>query len=97
MLELVEKLAKAFNYVRADLYNLNGKIYFGELTHYPVSGMIKFEPQSFDFELGKYWHIKLKYWENKLKIRILVLLNLSTCIHYPSDKICANRPVWGAG
>lgn len=65
MLELVEKLAKAFNYVRVDLYNLNGKIYFGELTHYPVSGMIKFEPQSFDFELGKYWQIKPKYWENK--------------------------------
>jgi len=65
MLALAEKLSKPFDYVRVDLYNLNGKIYFGELTHYPVSGTIKFEPQSFDFELGKYWQIKPKYWESK--------------------------------
>ena len=60
MLELAEELSKPFNFVRVDLYNINGKIYFGELTHYPVSGTGKFEPQSFDFELGKYWKIKPK-------------------------------------
>jgi hypothetical protein len=65
MLELAEKLSEAFDFVRVDFYNLNGKIYIGELTHYPASGMGKFEPQSFDFELGKYWKIKTKYWENK--------------------------------
>jgi len=57
MLELAEKLSKPFDYVRVDLYNLNGKIYFGELTHYFASGMGKFEPSSFSFELGKYWKI----------------------------------------
>ena len=67
MLELAEKLAEAFDYVRLDLYNLNGKIYFGELTHYPGSGTGKFEPQSFDFTLGKYWKIEPEYWENKCK------------------------------
>jgi hypothetical protein len=65
MLELAEKLAEDFDYIRVDFYNLNGKIYIGELTHYPASGRGKFEPQSFDFELGKYWKIKPKYWENK--------------------------------
>jgi len=65
MLELAEKIAEAFDFVRVDFYNLNGKIYIGELTHYPASGTGKFEPQSFDFELGKYWKIKPKYWENK--------------------------------
>jgi hypothetical protein len=65
MLELAEKIAEAFDFVRVDFYNLNGKIYIGELTHYPASGRGKFEPQSFDFELGKYWKIKPKYWENK--------------------------------
>jgi len=55
MLELAEKLAEAFDFIRVDFYNLNGKIYFGELTHYPASGTMKFEPSSFDFELGKYW------------------------------------------
>lgn len=65
MLELAEKIAEAFDFVRVDFYNLNEKIYIGELTHYPASGRGKFEPQSFDFKLGKYWKIKPKYWENK--------------------------------
>ena len=63
MLKLVEKLSKPFDHVRVDLYNLNGKIYFGELTHYPLSGMGK--PNSVNFELGRHWKIKSKYWENK--------------------------------
>lgn len=65
MLELAEKLAEAFDYIRVDFYNLNEKIYFGELTHYPISGTGKFEPQSFDFTLGKYWKIESEYWKNK--------------------------------
>ena len=65
MLELVEKLSKPFDHVRVDLYNLNGKIYFGELTHYPGSGICKYEPISFDFELGKHWKIEAEYWKNK--------------------------------
>jgi len=68
MLELAEELSKPFDFVRIDLYNINGKIYFGELTHYPASGTGKYEPQSFDFELGKNWKIKPKYWKNKSKI-----------------------------
>ena len=65
MLELAEKLSKHFDFVRVDLYDLNGKIYFGELTHYPGSGMGKNEPQSFAFELGKHWKIEPEYWKNK--------------------------------
>ena len=65
MLKLAEKLSKPFDYVRVDFYNINGKIYFGELTHYPGSGMGKFEPSSFAFELGKYWKIDPDYWKNR--------------------------------
>jgi hypothetical protein len=64
MLKLAEKFAKTFDYVRVDLYNLDGKIYFGELTHYPASGTGKFEPISFDFELGQHWKVKPEYWKN---------------------------------
>ena len=63
MLELAEKFAENFDYVRVDLYNINGKIYFGELTHYPASGIAIFEPISFDFELGQHWKIKTEYWK----------------------------------
>ena len=65
MLELAEKLSKPFDHVRVDLYNLNGKIYFGELTHYSTSGMMKFEPSPFTFELGKNWKVEPQYWINK--------------------------------
>ena len=68
MLKLAEKLAKAFDFVRVDFYNLKGKIYIGELTHYPGSGMGKFEPQSFAFEFGKHWKIEPKYWEKNKKL-----------------------------
>ena len=55
MLAIAEKIAEHFVYIRVDLYNIDGKIYFGELTHYPNSGRSRIEPNSFDFELGKYW------------------------------------------
>ena len=53
MLEIAEKLSDNFPFVRVDLYNISGKIYFGELTFYPWSGYVQFKPDSFDFELGK--------------------------------------------
>ncbi len=53
MLKIASILSKDFPFVRVDLYNINGKIYFGELTFYPWSGYVSFTPDSFDFELGK--------------------------------------------
>ncbi len=41
MFELSSILSKGFPYVRVDLYNCHGKIYFGELTFYPCSGFDK--------------------------------------------------------
>ena len=50
MIEIAEKLSKDFYLVRVDLYNINKKIYFGELTFTPVSGFEKFEKEEFDLE-----------------------------------------------
>lgn len=55
MLEIAEKLSEGFDYIRIDLYSIGERVYLGEMTHYPGSGMEVFTPQSFDFELGKYW------------------------------------------
>lgn len=52
MMEVASKLSSDFPFVRVDLYNLDGKIYFGELTFYPWTGYIKFTPDSFDEHLG---------------------------------------------
>lgn len=56
MLALAEELSHPFDYLRVDLYSIKDKIYIGEMTHYPGSGMEKITPQPFDFELGKYWN-----------------------------------------
>lgn len=47
MITIAERLAKDFPFVRIDLYNLSGKIYFGELTFYPNSGYKTYHPASF--------------------------------------------------
>lgn len=53
MLRVARKLSEDFPFVRVDLYNIDGEIYFGELTFYPWAGYVQFTPSSFDFELGK--------------------------------------------
>jgi len=52
MIAVAEKLSCGFPEVRVDLYNIGGKIYFGELTFYDGSGYMGFDPDSFDFEAG---------------------------------------------
>ncbi len=39
MFELASKLSKGIPFVRVDLYNIDGKIYFGEMTFFPASGL----------------------------------------------------------
>jgi hypothetical protein len=54
---LAERLAEDFDYVRVDLYLLNGKVRFGELTHYDASAQQRFIPEDFDRWLGAQWRI----------------------------------------
>ncbi|NYJ28036.1 ATP-grasp fold amidoligase family protein [Allomuricauda sp. ARW1Y1] len=58
MKELAEKIAKDFTYVRVDFYNTGESIFFGELTFHPGSGYEKFNPNSFDYELGEQLDLK---------------------------------------
>lgn len=52
MVELAEKLSKDMPFLRVDFYEVNKKIYFGELTFYPASGFSNFEPDCWDEKLG---------------------------------------------
>ena len=52
MIALAEKLSKNFPFVRVDFYECRGKIYFGELTLYPGSGLEPFFPEEWDERLG---------------------------------------------
>ncbi len=55
MVSIAEKLSEDFPYARVDLYNIKGRIYFGEITFYPWSGYVKFTPDEFDYTLGSYF------------------------------------------
>ena len=52
MIELAEKLAEGIPFVRIDFYEVNGQIYFGEITFYPGSGFEEFTPEEWDKTLG---------------------------------------------
>ena len=52
MLEIARILSKDFKFVRVDLHNVDGKIYFGEMTFTPASGYMKFNPRKYDRILG---------------------------------------------
>lgn len=53
MLEIARVLCQDFPAVRVDLYSVEGKIYFGELTFFPSSGFAQFKPDEFDLEMGR--------------------------------------------
>lgn len=52
MISVAEHLSKGFKFLRVDLYNIKGRIYFGELTFYPAAGMGAFVPEVWDGKLG---------------------------------------------
>jgi hypothetical protein len=60
MIMIASRLSSAFDFVRVDLYNVRGKIYFGELTFTPVAGLLKLKPESWDAILGERWKLSTR-------------------------------------
>lgn len=54
MLFVAEKLSKGFPQVRVDIYNVDNRIVFGELTFFSACGLADFSSDSFAYELGSY-------------------------------------------
>ena len=52
MIGVARTLAQDFDYVRVDLYNCNGQVYFGELTLHPGGGWERFAPPGYDLFFG---------------------------------------------
>ena len=55
MVSIAETLGQGFGFVRVDLYEVEGRIYFGEMTFTPAAGYMKFEPLEIDAQLGAMW------------------------------------------
>lgn len=54
MMCFAKKLSKDIPFVRTDFYEINGKVYFGEITFYPASGFSPFVPEEWDYKLGEW-------------------------------------------
>lgn len=55
LIDVAKKLSSQFKYVRVDLYNVDGRIYFGELTFCHGSGWEPLSTKDADFYLGNLW------------------------------------------
>jgi hypothetical protein len=55
LIAVAKKLSEDFAFVRVDLYNVDGRIVFSELTFHPGGGYVSFEPNEYDKILGSYF------------------------------------------
>lgn len=52
MICLARKLSKGFPHIRVDFYEVDGRVYFGEITFYSMSGLSPFKPKKWDRIMG---------------------------------------------
>ena len=58
MISIAERISQGEPFLRVDLYNINGKIYFGEITFFPGSGLLPWTHKETDVEIGQYLEIR---------------------------------------
>lgn len=54
MLALAEKIAQGHPHLRVDFYDVEGKVYFGEITFFTLSGYNTITPEEWDMKFGSY-------------------------------------------
>ena len=54
MKTLAEKLSEGIPHVRVDFYEVNGKVYFGEMTFFHFDGSTPFDPPEWDLTFGNW-------------------------------------------
>lgn len=59
MKQLAGQLSKGIPHVRVDLYDLGDIVLFGEMTFFHFSGLVKFEPEEWDYKLGEWLKLPL--------------------------------------
>ena len=61
MIEISKKLSEGIPFSRIDLYVINDKEYFGEITFYPASGMGHFTPDEWNFKIGEMVNLSTRW------------------------------------
>ena len=64
MIRIAEQLSAGIPFLRVDLYNINGQIYFGELTLFPASGFSPFVTDEWDRTMGNWLTLPAKTPQN---------------------------------
>jgi hypothetical protein len=54
MKRLAAELSRGIPHVRTDFYEVDGKVFFGELTFFHGSGLLSFDPEEWDIRLGEW-------------------------------------------
>jgi len=60
MVSLAEKLSVGIPHARVDFYDVNGQIYFGEITFFHMSGLTPFKPHKWDKNFGEWINLPEK-------------------------------------
>ena len=66
MRAIAERIARPFPEARVDLYNIEGRIIFGEITFFDGSGYMRFNPDDFDKEFGDMFQF---FYDEKWSLR----------------------------
>jgi hypothetical protein len=59
MIEIAEKIGGNFPYVRVDFYDVDGKLYFGEITQHHGGGFDQIRPVEMDYKYGELLDLKV--------------------------------------
>ena len=62
MIAIAESLARDFDHLRVDVYEVGDRIWVGELTLYSWSGLVPFSPNEADKLVGTYWSLPSPAW-----------------------------------
>ncbi|MGV0852501.1 ATP-grasp fold amidoligase family protein [Mycolicibacterium phlei] len=57
MLQVAKTLGADWDFIRIDLYAVDGQVWFGEYTPYPGGGLLRYTPRRFDDEQGRHWRL----------------------------------------
>lgn len=67
MLEIATKLSDGTDFVRVDLYDLPDRVVFGELTNFPNTGDVAFDPPEYDAYFGSFWDYSRRYYRTRAR------------------------------
>lgn len=62
MLEVAGALGSGWDFIRIDLYAVDGEVWFGECTPYPGGGLLRYKPKQFDLDSGRHRQVPTLAW-----------------------------------